>query len=697
MQNESSKHTKVENDCIQSTLIVSSLQIQNFRLLHNVELDLTSETTVLVGRNNSGKTTLAEALTYFLDSQKPKFSLADFSTESYRQFYQALECYCEGKEEAAREALPEITLTVKISYDADLPEYGPLAAAIVDLDPECTEAILKFRYSLEGGRLNDLFADMGDSTGSKTIFCIEDAMEIMAKRIPTLFDRTITAVDPQDSSNTRDLTVEAVRSLITVHFLTAQRGLDDEKKRPKDLIGKVFQTLFEAAMQASDGTTQKETADLLSAAVEEIERELGEKVSAMMTALVPALEKFGYPGLNNPQMEAATNLDITKLLANYTSIRYSSSAGVSLPESYSGLGSRNLILILFTLLGYYREYEMRGATPGLHLVFIEEPEAHLHPQMQEVFIEQLTQIATVFPTLDGANKPWTPQFVVSTHSSHIANRAKFSAIRYFRVAPVPTDQTAKHARILDLSCATNLDESFLHQYLTLTRSDLFFADKAILVEGTTERLIVPAAIKMSEPGLNNQYITLIEVGGAYAHKFFPLLDFLEIPALIITDIDAIGSQENQSRKKATTVHRGDDTSNATIKNWFPKSTQTPLELLKAAAGDEIIRNGRYLAYQVPEEGQEACGRTFEDAFIIANPQLFEFTPTGNVDEDESQARMLAQEQKKSAFALRYAIEETGWKTPKYIARGLTWLLNYPSSSDSDCEAANVENIEAVVK
>src|SRR3546814_4103670 len=69
---------------------------------------------------------------------------------------------------------------------------------------------------------------------------------------------------------------------------------------------------------------------------------------------------------------------------------------------------------------------------------------------------------------------------------------------------------------------------FLHQYLTLTRCDLFFADKAVLIEGTSERLLLPAMIRttdaaaVGEPQLGSQYLTVMEVGGAYAHRFFTL-------------------------------------------------------------------------------------------------------------------------------------------------------------------------------
>ncbi|MGJ6122886.1 AAA family ATPase [Mycolicibacterium sp. Y3] len=679
----------------QPQMKIAGIEVRNFRLLRNVNVDLAQQATVVVGRNNTGKTTLAEVITRFLDVSVPRLKLADFSVETYRDFHAAYRFYREGETTRAREVLPEISLTLRITYAADVPEYGPLSALIVDLDPDCNEAIVRLAYSLQGGRLSELFDGIANTDASAAQPDIETILAAIARRVPQLFSRSITAVDPNDPTNTRDINVDAIRKLITVHFLRAQRGLDDEKERPKDLIGRIFQTLFTAAAKAGDGTAQRETADQLAAAVSGIEQDLGDSVSEMMKGIAPALEQFGYPGLNNPELEAETTLDIERLLSNYTTVRHKGVAGVSLPESYSGLGSRNLVLMLLTLLGYYREYATRDGMPGLHLIFIEEPEAHLHPQMQEVFIEQLSGIAKLFPSLDTQTHPWTPQFVVSTHSSHVANRAEFSGIRYFRVVAAEEGREGNHAEVLDLSRAKGLDEQFLHQYLTLTRSDLFFADKAILVEGTTERLMIPAAIRKTAPALSNQYVTLMEVGGAYAYIFFPLLDFLGIPALVITDIDTVGPQTGSTQKHATTVHHGDGTSNATIKKWFSESENTPFDLLRAAETAEIIKPARYLAYQVPEAGSAACGRSFEDAFILANPSIFSITMTDDVDKDEEEAQRIAELQKKSAFALRFAILEKDWVTPRYIQRGLDWLLAYPDSGGAD--TTTTEPIEAVVK
>ena len=223
-----------------------------------------------------------------------------------------------------------------------------------------------------------------------------------------------------------------------------------------------------------------------------------------------------------------------------------------------------------------------------------------------------------------------------------------------------------------MGAASEPDREFLHQYLTLTRCDLFFADKAILIEGTSERLLLPAMIRKTdaaspgEPQLGSQYVTVMEVGGAYAHKFFDLLDFLELRALIVTDIDAVAANAN-GKLAAVPVAQGTATSNGCVKAWFDAAV-TPAQLIAKTVGEKT-QGRRRLAYQIPETDGGPSARSFEDAFILANPTRF---PLGEGDPAEL-AYALAAEQKKSAFALEHAIEQTNWATPRYIAEGLRWL------------------------
>ena len=96
-----------------------------------------------------------------------------------------------------------------------------------------------------------------------------------------------------------------------------------------------------------------------------------------------------------------------------------------------------------------------------------------------------------------------------------------------------------------------------------------FRDKAILVEGQVERLLLPQMIAQcadrNRKDFAKEYITIMEVGGAHAHRFEQLIKFLEIPTLIVTDLDSVGKD-----RKRCPVKDGDSTSNATLKSWLPK-------------------------------------------------------------------------------------------------------------------------------
>lgn len=654
---------------------LKQVTIKNFRLLRDATLILEPQTTVIVGRNNSGKTSLTEVMKRLLSESSPTFYLEDFSLGAHQDFLDTFVARENGElEPAIRSMLPSIEIQLVFSYTND-ESLGPLADFIVDLDPECTEALVIVRYALKGGKLAELFEGIELSgEGSNPEF-----FRTLRKRIPLLYGSTISAVDPNDATNEKVVDASTLKALCASGFISAQRGLDDASQKDRVVIGKVLENLFTTAKANTDDKDSHDTAQELEAAVNDIQERIGKDFNLKLDALLPALSLFGYPGLRDPKLLTETTLDVGRLLTNHTKVRYTGANGIHLPEAYNGLGARNIILILLQLREFFKIYLAMETKPAVHLVFIEEPEVHLHPQMQEVFIRKLGEIAAVFSAENGS--PWPVQFVVSTHSSHVANEAHFETIRYFlSLADGATGALRTVVKDLrkGLAGKAEPDRTFLHQYMTLTRCDLFFADKAVLIEGTTERLLLPRMIKAIDQAqpedekLGTQYVSIIEIGGAYAHIFFDLIEFLELKALIVTDIDTVRPNgKGKGKLEACQVRKGTGTSNACIRSWFGNPTITPSDLLATAATAKI--NGkRQLAYQHPEEAGGPCGRSFEDAFMLANPSLFLFDGS-STEEREDQAWTEAQGVKKSAFALEHALMKDEWNVPAYIRDGLIWL------------------------
>ena len=676
---------------------IHKVTVRNFRLLADAELALETCTTLIVGRNNSGKTSLSEAIRRFLVDQNPRFQIEDFSNASYDRFCDALAARNAGRpDDEVRALIPSIELRLLFRYDPDQPNLGALSDFIVDLNPDCNEALVVARYELGDGAIETLFA--GQPTG---VLDDDDRIAFfqeLRERVPEHFTAGIWAEDPNDPTNRKPMTLTALRSLLKTGFINAQRGLDDDTSRDTDVLAKILEGLFTAAKSPTAGEDEQLIAQALQDAVRDIQDTIQGGFREKLQELMPTLQEFGYPGLDGSELETETTLDVERLLSRHTRVRYAGHHGILLPESYNGLGIRNLIFILLRIVSFYRTFRAEPAAPGVHLVFIEEPEAHLHPQMQEVFIRQVSNISSQLTDAEDAALPWPVQFIVSTHSSHVANEAGFEAIRYFLPASV---DGVRHTRIKDLREGLRKTPKehrrFLRQYLTLTRCDLFFADKAVLIEGTSERLLLPVIIhkleaaEPREPKLSSQYVTTMEVGGAYAHRLFALLDFLELRTLIITDLDSVAESG-----KACPVHQGTATSNACLKSWFGEGNCSPSALL---AKDDAAKvdNLRRIAFQRPEAEGGPCGRTFEDAFMLANQDAFAIEGA-TTDEKALSAGKKVATVKKSEFALKHAIVDTGWSPPGYILDGLRWLAlgGIPDAPAAIEGAAAVGTTEAEV-
>ena len=216
--------------------------------------------------------------------------------------------------------------------------------------------------------------------------------------------------------------------------------------------------------------------------------------------------------------------------------------------------------------------------------------------------------------------------------------------------------------------------------MTITKCDLFFADKIILVEGAAERLLIPDMInkcdnkgyfKKDNLSLKYQYYTILEVGGAYAHKFFPFIDFLNIPTLIITDFDSTKSNANKKQEKCL-VSEAETTSNCTIKEWFKiigewdGSGKLDVKSIISLENKKKTLKNKHIEYQTYEE--KLCGRSLEEAIKNSNRELYNLGKTPK----ESDIDFNSSDNKKTEFALDLLMKDD-YNIPQYIRNGLEWL------------------------
>jgi putative ATP-dependent endonuclease of the OLD family len=347
-------------------MFIKNIEIKNFRLLKNVTLTLQKESTVIVGRNNSGKTSLTEIFRRFFSGKNPAFTLADFSLASLDQFGEALKAKIKGNEEPLiRNLIPSIDLYITIDYSDNKDDYGALSEFIIDLDENTTEAKIKFSYEFKKvGKLDTLF--YGLTSNDKT-----ELYKVLKENIPNLFSIYITAIDPTDQNNFTSIEFSKLSHCIGIDFINAQRGLDDVTQSEKDVLGKVLSNIFKSATSHTAPPEMqlksKELEDIVHTLQETIDTDFKEKVNA----LLPSLENFGYPGLSDPNLSTETSLDVKTILESNTKIRYQQEDGITFPETYNGLGSRNLIYILFKLFEFFRNFQSNPIEIQNHLVFIE--------------------------------------------------------------------------------------------------------------------------------------------------------------------------------------------------------------------------------------------------------------------------------------------------------------------------------------
>ena len=255
--------------------------------------------------------------------------------------------------------------------------------------------------------------------------------------------------------------------------------------------------------------------------------------------------------IKNLKMNLHPDVTLEKIFAN--SIIYEYQEGNNnIPESQFGMGYTNLMVIIAKIVDYIELYSEKDINGSVNILCIEEPESFMHPQMQELFIKNISKaIATL---LGKKQQLDTFQIIITTHSTHILNSKIQSGntlnnISYLGQADVNniikniSDDAIVSGRDID-----NKAYEYIKKYLRLEVSDIFFADAVILVEGVSEETYLRYEID-KHPILKNHHIKVYRIDGAYAHQFISLLDLLEIKTVIFTDMDLKRKEKDEEGKK----------------------------------------------------------------------------------------------------------------------------------------------------
>ena len=655
---------------------LTKIKIKNYRLLVNAELEVDPKTTLIVGRNNTAKTSCFSCIENVL--KKETISFDDYPLSKRDNFYTQIALFMEKKlsyEELCKQIeVTSIEFLVDYSLDDQDDNLGALSPFIIDVDVNTTTALIHAEYQLKTDEraLRDLLESNYYKDG--TFSPNGEEHKAIADNFSKLFGLTVYAINPNNLDDKQVKSQKELQELFPLYAIPAERVLGEDETHNSSLTSLIsdFFDMSEAEMapEIANGIKQLRTI------VESANKEVQKQSDKILSTVVNSSLGFGYPNIEELELGVTTQLSIDDQIKNKTKLSYVSGiANESLPSSHNGLGYKNLIKMEFLLAEFARNIEKCGAA-CIPLLLIEEPESHMHPQMQAAFATYLEKFLGKLSTVK-------IQTFLTSHSAHIANTMEFSKIRYAQKSK--NGVIYKNLNTFAQENPDNLD--FIRKYLTLTKCDLFFADKAILVEGSSERLLLPDMIeKCIDSGvfgdgkytLWSQYYALIEIGGAYAYKFIPFIEFLEVPCLILTDLDSIADRESKGGKtvkKSVPVSQGETTSNETIKWWvcrnkeLAESDKSKINLTEITSMDseEKTRNKCHIEFQTSENG--LCGHSLEEAIINVNRKHYD------LGDDASEETIEFTGKSKTDFALDLLCECPNYCVPNYIESGLKWLNN----------------------
>ncbi len=625
---------------------LTEIVLSNYRKFLNASLSLDDCITLLAGANNSGKTSLIDLLKCIFEEEKCNFEMSDipvslakkWGEKVYPIFYEAIKNN-ELKEDILKEVIeklfqsspdnecinliPPTIIKFKIDYtiDDDIRNFADYimdfdedkfsiyfiyifhvtqTSLIKAFDKELDKIIIRYRKIEENGEhdakieiLKSMIIDIYAKAIIESCYYTDNVTyysDLLEKNFYSNFDK--------NSLNSME-NISDFRALFKFKNIQAGRQLDDQGN---DGYHSLSKNLIDLAGHGDswklmiNELPDKIIQPIENARVIEIVRDASIEV---LDDAIKTIDEVN--GKNTGKMILDIDISekaIRSLINNITNAKYNINDHL-LSESSQGLGYSNMIYIIILLEKFKKEID-----PFLvNLFIIEEPESHMHPQMQNVFGKYLRKYY----------REKKIQGIITSHSSEMVRVSDMKTLRVARQMNCFISRIYDFSKFKDEISEDPVLENFYDWFYEIGFSEIVFADRTILYEGDTERLLIRklSTINLFSE-LNQLYIAFIQVGGAYAINYKKLIEFLGIKTLLITDLDYCKTaiKDNEILSSNTT----NVTLNGFYKSLYPGVPPTVQDFYNLKNENKnIVTNGLiYLCYQGSEDG---FSRTLEEAML----------------------------------------------------------------------------------
>lgn len=512
-------------------MYISNISIENFRGFNESKtIELNEKINIFIGHNNSGKTSIIKALQILFDtSYSKRLSIYDFSRQLSiddlkanppRIMISSILKESEGEKEYSDDIVLVSTLLTKIerpyeakiTYEFFLPEkeiedYKSTMSAIVsnnveDYWNEIDHSFLsKYVWKLYGG----------DEKLKTTV----DG-DILSK-FDFEFLQPIRDVERDLSSGSNSLLKEVIDFFI---------DYDIKNDKTKD----------RATVKSELLKIKREFADSAQLLMDKLQKRLASGEKQIVTYADNTGATFDE---TSPRFDGNLNE-----VALYSALKLTleDKVGIKLPPPNNGLGYNNLIYIALLLSKMQKDAmgEYYGSNAKLFSILaIEEPEAHLHPTMQYRFLKFLNENI----------KSNVRQVFISTHSPNITAASKLDNLIVLSKENGKIE-VAYPGRVFDTGNKDDrASKAYVERYLDVTKSDMLFAKRVVLVEGISEQLLLPIFTNYLKCDLIDSHVAVINIGGRYFTHFLKLFDrdksqfAINKRVAVVTDLDPVRKEK----------------------------------------------------------------------------------------------------------------------------------------------------------